>query len=92
MASQSSNFDNMPMTPSNAGHPTSFEEAMAELGKLVAQMEAGELPLEASIAAYRRGAELVRYCAKQLEKVEQQVKVLDEEMLKPFTADAAGAE
>lgn len=65
---------------------------MAELGKLVSQMEAGELPLEASIAAYRRGAELVKYCAKQLEKVEQQVKVLDEEMLKPFAAEAAGTE
>ena len=50
------------------------------------------MPLEASIAAYKRGTELVRFCTAQLEKVENQVKVLDEEMLKPFGIDAAGAE
>lgn len=82
----------MSINPLNAGQPASFEDAMTELGQLVAQLEAGELPLETSIAAYRRGAELVKYCAAQLEKVENQVKVLDEEMLKPFQADAAGAE
>lgn len=70
--------------------PTSFEEAMTELERLVAQMEAGELPLEASVAAYQRGAELVKYCAAQLDKVEAQVKVLEGDMLKPFaTADGA---
>lgn len=63
----------------------SFEAAMSELSKLVASMEAGELPLEASVSAYQRGAELVKYCAAQLEKVEQQVKVLESGMLKPFS-------
>jgi exodeoxyribonuclease VII small subunit len=67
----------------------SFEEAMAELAQLVADMEAGELPLEASVAAYKRGSELVKYCAAQLDKVDNQVKVLEGEMLKPFAADAA---
>ncbi|MGZ5781088.1 MAG: exodeoxyribonuclease VII small subunit, partial [Burkholderiaceae bacterium] len=43
--------------------PASFEEAMAELQQLVNKMEAGELPLEASVAAYKRGSELVKYCA-----------------------------
>lgn len=59
---------------------------MAELARLVAQMEAGELPLEASVATYQRGAELVRFCAAQLERVEQQVKVLEGDMLKPLAA------
>jgi len=67
----------------------SFEEAMAELAQLVADMEAGDLPLEASVAAYKRGSELVKYCAAQLDKVDNQVKVLEGEMLKPFAADAA---
>ena len=66
----------------------SFEEAMAELELLVAKMESGELPLEASVAAYQRGSELVKYCAAQLERVERQVKVLEGEMLKPFASDA----
>lgn len=69
--------------------PASFEDAMAELEKLVAGMEAGELPLEASVAAYKRGSELVKFCAGQLDKVENQVKVLEGDMLKPFAADAA---
>ncbi len=68
-----------------AAAPVSFEVAMAELAQLVAQMEAGQLPLEASVAAYARGSELVKFCAAQLEKVESQVKVLEGDMLKPYT-------
>lgn len=64
-----------------------FEEAMAELEELVARMEAGELPLEASVAAYKRGSELVKHCAAQLERVERQVKLLEGDMLKPFASD-----
>ena len=74
-----------------AAAPVSFEEAMAELATLVAQMEAGQLPLDASVAAYARGSELVKFCAAQLEKVESQVKVLEGDMLKPF-AEAGEAE
>ncbi len=67
--------------------PASFEAAMAELSGLVTQMETGELPLEGSVTAYQRGSELIRYCAQQLEKVEQQVKVLEAGILKPFAGD-----
>jgi exodeoxyribonuclease VII small subunit len=65
---------------------------MAELEQLVARMEAGELPLEASVAAYRRGSELVKFCAGQLDKVDSQVKVLEGDMLKPFAGDGADSE
>jgi exodeoxyribonuclease VII small subunit len=75
---------------STATPPESFEQAMAELAQLVSQMESGQMPLEASVAAYARGSELVKYCAAQLEKVESQVKVLEGDMLKPFSADNAG--
>jgi exodeoxyribonuclease VII small subunit len=75
---------------SSATPPESFEQAMAELAQLVSQMESGQMPLEASVAAYARGSELVKYCAAQLEKVEAQVKVLEGDMLKPFAADSAG--
>lgn len=74
--------------PPNAT-PASFESAMAELSELVSQMETGQLPLEASVTAYQRGSELIKYCAFQLEKVEQQVKILDAGMLKPFPSDLA---
>ncbi|MBI1890934.1 MAG: exodeoxyribonuclease VII small subunit [Burkholderiales bacterium] len=75
---------------SAAGAPASFEQAMAELEQLVEQMEAGELTLEASVAAYKRGSELVKFCAAQLDRVEAQVKVLESDMLKPFAVDGAG--
>lgn len=65
----------------------SFEDAMAELEQLVAQMEAGSLPLEASLAAYQRGTALVKYCAGSLVRIEQQVKLLEGDMLKPFETD-----
>jgi exodeoxyribonuclease VII small subunit len=72
---------------STVAMPSSFEQAMAELQQLVVQMEAGELPLEASVAAYKRGSALVQYCAAQLEKIDAQVKVLEGDMLKPFAAE-----
>ncbi len=74
----------MPKKPITAGVPASFEAAMEELASLVTQMEAGELPLEASVSTYQRGAELVRFCAAQLDQVDAQVKVLEGDLLKPY--------
>ncbi|PTB17516.1 exodeoxyribonuclease VII small subunit [Trinickia symbiotica] len=72
--------------------PENYEAALAELEQLVARMEGGALSLEESLAAYRRGAALVAYCQQQLEKVEQQVRVLDGETLKPLPAGTPAAE
>jgi len=77
----------MPKKSASDQPVSSFEDAMAELEQLVAKMESGELPLEASVDAYQRGSELVKYCAAQLERVEKQVKVLEGDMLKPFATD-----
>src|SRR5512146_2775292 len=38
-----------------------FEAAMAELEQIVSDMEAGKLSLEDSLAAYKRGAELLTF-------------------------------
>ncbi|MBO4789671.1 MAG: exodeoxyribonuclease VII small subunit, partial [Oxalobacter sp.] len=51
--------------------PASYEEAVKELEQLVARMEAGELSLEQSIEAYKRGATLIQFCTTKLDKVEQ---------------------
>jgi exodeoxyribonuclease VII small subunit len=69
--------------------PENYEAALAELEALVARMEGGTLSLEDSLAAYRRGAALVGFCQQQLEKVEQQVRVLDGETLKPVPMNSA---
>lgn len=65
--------------------PTSFEQALAELETLVSQMESGQMPLEQSLASYKRGAELLQYCQQSLADVEQQVKMLNEaNTLQPY--------
>ncbi len=56
----------------------SFESAIAELETLVSQMELAQLPLEQSINAYKRGAELLQICQKSLTDAEQQVRILTE--------------
>ena len=62
----------------------SFEQAMDELDQLVRRMESGELALDESIAAYRRGAELARYCQGRLAAAEQEIKQLEGDLLKPL--------
>jgi len=45
----------------------SFEQALAELEKIVGALESGQAPLEASIELYERGAALKAHCEKRLE-------------------------
>ena len=40
----------------------SFEEALAELERIVRQLEEGKGPLDAAIDAYSRGSLLKRHC------------------------------
>ena len=51
----------------------SFEAALAELEKVVASLESGEVPLEQSIALYARGAELKTHCEEKLKAAEARV-------------------
>ncbi|TCS74025.1 exodeoxyribonuclease VII small subunit [Sulfuritortus calidifontis] len=69
--------------------PKDFESALAELEGLVERMESGQLPLEESLAAYRRGIELTSYCQQKLNAAEQQVKLLEDGRLKDFQAESS---
>lgn len=72
--------------------PSSYEQAVAELEALVQQLESGQTSLDATLKAYARGADLLRYCRARLQDVEQQVQLLDGDQLKPYAADpSAGA-
>jgi exodeoxyribonuclease VII small subunit len=71
----------MPKT-APAGAEIPFEKALEELEALVAKMEDGKLPLEESIAAYQRGAELLKYCEGKLSAAQARVAVLEGELLK----------
>lgn len=67
--------------------PLSFEAALTELENLVGRMESGDLPLQESLAVYKRGAELLAYCQNALKDAELQVQVLEKGLLQPFQPD-----
>lgn len=62
----------------------SYEEALQELEALMARIEGGQLPLDQLLGQYQRATTLLGYCREQLQAVEQQIKVLDGETLKPW--------
>ena len=53
-----------------------FEEAIARLEAIVAQLDEGALSLEESVAAFKEGMELTKYCRGQLDKAELEFKKL----------------
>lgn len=74
-----------PETPIERPVPKSYEDALDELERLIALIESGDLPLEQLRTGYERGAELLRFCRERLEAVENQIKVLDAGVLRPWT-------
>jgi exodeoxyribonuclease VII small subunit len=66
----------------------SFEKALEELEGLVARMEDGKLPLEESLAAYQRGAQLIKFCESKLTDAQARIAILDGDTLRDFTPDA----
>lgn len=79
----------MPKTPAAkdaklAQEPPGYEQAVAELDRLVEQMEAGQMPLDQLLDGYRRGSELLAYCRGRLLAVEEQVRLLEDGQLKPL--------
>jgi exodeoxyribonuclease VII small subunit len=60
----------------------SFEEAIAELERVVNALDSGDVPLEESIALYERGAALKAHCEAKLKAAEEKVEAI--------TLDAAG--
>ena len=68
--------------------PANYEAAVDELETLVAQLEAGQLPLDQLLGQYKRGAQLLQFCRAQLDAVEAQVKVLEGDQAKAWERDA----
>ena len=76
----------MPKT-AKARTPQTYEAALAELEKIVSSMEDGRMPLEQMLSAYKRGAELLKFCQAFLQDAQQQVKLLEEGVLREFKSD-----
>jgi exodeoxyribonuclease VII small subunit len=77
----------MPETPAATPPGMTFESALEELESLVARMEDGKLPLEESLAAYQRGAELIKYCESRLSAAQARIAILEGDTLRDFTPD-----
>lgn len=66
----------------------SFEEALAQLEKIVSQLESGNAELENSIDLYERGTALKAHCEARLKAAEAKV----EKIRLSASGEAAGAE
>lgn len=73
--------------PAAAAENLTFERALEELERLVARMEEGKLPLEESLAAYQRGAELVKFCESKLTDAQARIAVLEGGELRDLNPD-----
>lgn len=72
---------------SKAAKTPTFESALAELEKIVVNMEAGQLPLEELLSSYKRGAELLQFCQQALQNAQQQVRILEAGTLQDIPSD-----
>ena len=59
----------------------SFEENMLSLGKIVAELEKGDIPLEKAVSLYGEGVKLSAVCRKQLD--EAQIKITEDDGSEP---------
>lgn len=53
-----------------------FEEAMARLETIVAELEKGDLPLDESLKIFEEGIKLSKNCLKMLDDAERKVEIL----------------
>jgi len=64
------------MAKKHQATPRSFEEALAELEKILADIEGGQVALEESLARYERGTFLIQHCRSVLSAAEKQIELL----------------
>ena len=58
-------------------NPQNFEQALAELERVIDEIENDEVKLEIALEKYQKGVILVKYCQDKLVEVEQKIKILD---------------
>jgi exodeoxyribonuclease VII small subunit len=73
--------------PARPKKERTFEEAMARLEEIVAELEGEESGLDRQFALFQEGMDLARFCDKKLTEVEKSVEIV----LKESTEDWATA-
>lgn len=64
-------------TTTNPAH-LSFEDAFSQMQDVIAQLERGDLPLDASVTTFERGMHLAQQCNDLLAKAELHVQQIEE--------------
>lgn len=83
--------------PDTTATPLTFEQALAELDRIIREMEDGKIGLEDSLARYEQGVGLLKQCFGQLRQAEHRIQELtgvDEQgnpITKPFDHTASAA-
>ncbi|HTW96027.1 MAG TPA: exodeoxyribonuclease VII small subunit [Tepidisphaeraceae bacterium] len=72
------------MAKKNEATPKNFEEALAELEKILSEIEAGEVGLEETLVKYERGNFLIKHCRGILAVAEKEIERISK------TADVQG--
>jgi exodeoxyribonuclease VII small subunit len=69
-----------------------FEQSLAELEQIVADLERGEISLDEALKQFERGINLVRNSQGKLEQAQQKVAILtqdnDQPSLQPYISEA----
>jgi exodeoxyribonuclease VII small subunit len=77
--------------PAREAEDLPFEASLEKLESIVDRLEAGDVELEAALAAFEEGVRLARRCAAQLEQAERRVEILVQEgreiVARPFDAE-----
>jgi exodeoxyribonuclease VII small subunit len=60
-----------------------FEQALAELEKIVGQVEEGRIGLEQSIDQYEKGMTLIKYCRDILDSAEKRIETISKNAQTP---------
>ena len=78
-------------SPASEAEDLPFEASLERLEQIVDRLEAGDVELEAALAAFEEGVRLARRCAAQLEQAERRVEILVQEgreiVARPFEAE-----
>lgn len=66
----------------------SFDKALAQIEKLVQDMESGSLPLEKMMEQFEEGMRLIAFCSAKLNEVERKIEIMvkkgDKIVTEPF--------
>jgi exodeoxyribonuclease VII small subunit len=76
-----------PASTPPATEAPSFEKVLEELEAIVARMEDGKLALDESLAAYQRGAQLIKLCEARLTDAQARIAILEGDGLKDLPSD-----